>query len=79
MGGSEVPVSAEVANGLLTDEAYGVVAVKVVLVGRLRWKAGAIRTMRYGVYVKCEVWVGLKKGLVGQVPLLGATPCQVDI
>ena len=79
LGSGTVPASAEVVNGLMIDEAYGVVALRVVLVGRLRWKAGAIKTLKYGVYVKCDVWVGLKKGVVGQVPLLGAPPCKVDI
>ncbi|GLT79839.1 hypothetical protein SLA2020_513120 [Shorea laevis] len=79
LGGFGVPVSAEVVNGLRMDEAYGVVALKVVLLGRLRWKAGAIRTAKYGVYVRCNVLVGLKKSLLGQVPLLDAPPCKVDI
>ncbi|XP_044492798.1 NDR1/HIN1-like protein 12 [Mangifera indica] len=79
LGGVPVPVSAEVVNGLVMDESYGVVNLRVVLLGKLKWKAGAIRTARYGVYVKCDVWVGFKKGFVGQVPLLGAPPCKVDI
>ncbi|XP_065860033.1 NDR1/HIN1-like protein 12 [Euphorbia lathyris] len=81
LGGSPVPVSLEVANGLVMDEMYGVVALRVVLLGRLRWKAGGIKTGRHGVYVECDVWVGLKKGLVGEVPLLGSTSkdCDVDV
>lgn len=78
-GGQLVPVSAEVVNGLVMDESYGVVSLRVVLLGRLRWKAGAIKTARYGVYVKCDIWVGLKKGFAGQVPLLTSPPCKVDI
>lgn len=78
-GGQQVPVSAEVVNGLVMDESYGVVSLRVVLLGRLRWKAGAIKTARYGVYVKCDIWVGLKKGFAGQVPLLTSPPCKVDI
>ncbi|TYJ04909.1 hypothetical protein E1A91_A12G126600v1 [Gossypium mustelinum] len=74
-----VPASAEVVNGLMIDETYGVVALRVVLLGKLRWKAGAIKTVKYGFYVRCDVWVGLKKGGVGPVPLLGAPPCKVDI
>ncbi|XWS35957.1 hypothetical protein CRYUN_Cryun20dG0041300 [Craigia yunnanensis] len=79
LGSGMVPASAEVVNGLMMDEAYGVVVLRVVLLGKLRWKAGAIKTGKYGVYVKCDVWVGLKKGVVGQLPLLGAPPCKVDI
>ncbi|KAL9430424.1 hypothetical protein AB3S75_025751 [Citrus x aurantiifolia] len=77
--GQLVPVSAEVVNGLVMDESYGVVSFRVVLLGRLRWKAGAIKTARYGVYVKCDVWVGLKRGFTGEVPLLSAPPCKVDV
>jgi len=79
VGGGAVPVSVEVANGLSADEAYGVVGLRLVLLGRLRWKAGAIRTGHYGVYVKCDVMVGLKRGFVGQLPLLGSPACKVDI
>ncbi|KAK9093741.1 hypothetical protein Scep_025210 [Stephania cephalantha] len=79
IGGAMVPVSLEVANGLVMDEAYGVVGLRLVLTGRLRWKAGAIRTGHYGVYVKCDMLVGLKKGFVGEVPLLGSPECSVDI
>ncbi|XP_059634455.1 NDR1/HIN1-like protein 12 [Cornus florida] len=78
-GGGEVPVSAEVVNGLVMDEGYGVVGLRVVVLGKVRWKAGAIKTGRYGMYVKCDVLVGLKKGFVGQVPLLGSPQCKVDI
>ncbi|KAF5743875.1 hypothetical protein HS088_TW08G00463 [Tripterygium wilfordii] len=80
MGGPGVPVSSHVLNGLTMDEANGVVGLRVVIQGKLRWKAGAIKTGRYGVYVKCDVWVGLKRGFVGgQVPLLGTPLCTVDI
>lgn len=78
IGGTAVPVSVEVANGLMVDEAYGVVGLKLVFLGRLRWKAGTIKTAHYGFYVKCDVLMGLKKGFVGQVPLLGTSPCHVD-
>lgn len=77
--GAGVPVSVEVSDGLVMDEAHGVVALRVVLLGRLRWKAGGIKTGRYGVYVKCDIVVGLKKGFVGPVPLLGSPQCKVDI
>jgi hypothetical protein len=79
VGGGSVPVSVEVANGLVADEAYGVVGLRLVLLGRLRWKAGAIKTGHYGVYVKCDTLVGLKRDFVGQLPLLGSPGCKVDI
>ncbi|XP_043689273.1 NDR1/HIN1-like protein 1 [Telopea speciosissima] len=79
LGGGAVPVSMEVENGLVMDEAYGVVGLRLVVLGRLRWKAGPFRSGHYGVYVKCDMLVGLKKGFVGQVPLLGSPDCIVDI
>lgn len=77
--GASVPVSVEVANGLLIDEAYGVVALRLLLVGKMRYKAGIVKTKHNGFYVKCDMLVGFKKGFVGQVPLLGSTDCQVDL
>ncbi|KAM7476583.1 hypothetical protein LguiB_023826 [Lonicera macranthoides] len=79
LGGAGVPVSVEVTNGLLMDEAYGVVGLRLVLLGKLRWKAGAITTAHYGFYVRCDMLIGFKKGFVGQVPLLGSPACHVDI
>lgn len=79
LGGTAVPVSVQVTEGLAADEGYGVVGLRVVVLGRLRWKAGAIRTGHYQMYAKCDVLMGLKNGFVGQVPLLGAPACHVDI
>ncbi|XP_030518788.1 NDR1/HIN1-like protein 1 [Rhodamnia argentea] len=79
LGGAAVPAAAEVGNGLAVDEAYGVVGLRVMVIGRLRYKAGAIRTGHYGLYVRCDVLVGLKKGFEGQVPLLASPPCKVDV
>ncbi|KAK4415788.1 NDR1/HIN1-like protein 26 [Sesamum alatum] len=79
LGGSALPVTAEVVNGLMMDEAYGVVGLRLVLTGKLRYKAGAIRSRRYGVYVRCDLFVGLKRGFVGQLPLLGSPACIVDV
>ncbi|KAK7349372.1 hypothetical protein VNO77_06691 [Canavalia gladiata] len=78
IGGVPVPVSEEVSNGLAMDESYGVVAVKLMFLGRLRWKTGDINSAHYGLYVKCDVLMGLRKGFVGQVPLLGAPVCEVN-
>lgn len=79
LGGAAVPVAADVGNWLALDEAYGVVGLRLVVRGRLRYKAGAIRTGHYGFYVRCDVLVGLKKDFNGQVPLLASPPCKVDV
>ncbi|XP_057439719.1 NDR1/HIN1-like protein 12 [Lotus japonicus] len=79
IGGTPMPVTVEVANGLAMDESYGVVGLKLVFLGRVKWKAGGLRTWHHGLYVKCDLLVGLKKGFVGQVPLLQAQACDVDL
>lgn len=78
LGGGPVAVeAAELGNALAMDEAYGVVGLSLVLNGKLRYKAGAIRSRRYGIYVRCDLLLGLKKGFVGHLPLLGSPPCKV--
>ncbi|KAK6142649.1 hypothetical protein DH2020_022997 [Rehmannia glutinosa] len=80
LGGITVPVAAEVVNQLVMEEDYnGVVGLRLVLTGRMRYKAGAIKSRRYGVYVRCDLLVGLKRGFVGQLPLLGSPACRVDV
>ncbi|XXG66932.1 hypothetical protein AAC387_Pa06g0391 [Persea americana] len=79
LGGDLVPVSQEVSNGLVTDRAYGVVPLRLVLLGRLKWKAGPFWSGHYGIYVKCDMFVGVKKGVSGQAPLLGSPECKVDV
>jgi hypothetical protein len=78
LGGVPVPVSVEVLNGLMVDENYGVVGVKLIFQGRLKWKSGEIKSAHYGLYAKCDLLLGLKKGIVGQIPLIGAPVCDVD-
>ncbi|XP_061340881.1 NDR1/HIN1-like protein 12 [Gastrolobium bilobum] len=78
IGGTPVPVSEEVSNGLVMDEMNGVVALKLVFLGRLKWESGDIKSAHYGLYVKCDLLVGLRKDFVGQVPLLGAPLCDAD-
>lgn len=89
LGGGAVPVSLDVANGILMDmEGYGLVQLRLVLQGRIKYKAGGIKTSHYDLYVNCDMLLGLKKGMVGQVPLLNSNhdagqdqdhhPCKVD-
>ncbi|KAL8098140.1 NDR1/HIN1-like protein 12 [Apium graveolens] len=90
LGGVAVPVSLDVANDILMDmEGYGLVQLRLVLQGRIKYKAaGGIKTSHYDLYVSCDMLLGLKKGMVGQVPLLNSNhdadqdqdhhPCKVD-
>ncbi|KAI4377007.1 hypothetical protein MLD38_014705 [Melastoma candidum] len=77
-GGVPVEAAETVINGLEMDEEYGVVGLRVVVVGRLRWKAGVFWSRHRRLSVRCDVLMGLKKGLVGRVPLLATPPCKVD-
>ncbi|GMH21772.1 hypothetical protein Nepgr_023614 [Nepenthes gracilis] len=79
MGGGMVPVSKEVMEGVAAEEAYGVVGLRLVVMGMVRYNAAAIRTRRYAVHVRCDVLVGLKRGYAGQVPLLANHGCVVDL
>ncbi|KAK7292884.1 hypothetical protein RJT34_15739 [Clitoria ternatea] len=77
IGGATVPATVEMVSELGMDQNYGVVGVKLVFVGRLRWKSGDINSAHYGLYVKCDILMALRKGLIGQIPLLGAPLCDV--
>ncbi|KAL8540976.1 hypothetical protein ACS0TY_002307 [Phlomoides rotata] len=79
LGGAAVPVEAEAGNALIMEENYGVVNLRLVLMGKLRYKGGAVKSRRHGVYVRCDILVGLKTGFVGQLPLLRSPPCYVDV
>lgn len=79
LGGAAVPVEAEAGNALIMEENYGVVNLRLVLMGKLRYKGGAIKSGRHSVYVRCDLLVGLKRGFVGQLPLLRSPPCYVDV
>lgn len=73
-----VPVSVSALNGLAMDEAYGMVELRLVLKGKLRYKAGDIRSRRYGVYVECDVLVGFNKGFGAQLSLLASSSPQCN-
>lgn len=73
------PVSTNLVDGLVGDD-VGTVSLKVVLTGSLRYKYGSMwKSRRKDVYVGCDVLVGLKKGVLGQLPLVKSSVCNVDI
>ncbi|KAG5042783.1 hypothetical protein JHK87_006698 [Glycine soja] len=61
--GMPLSVLVEVSHWLALDEAYGVVGLRLIFQGRVRLKAGAIKTAHYRFYVKWDVLIDvLSKG-----------------
>ncbi|EPS72487.1 hypothetical protein M569_02275 [Genlisea aurea] len=80
LGGSPVPVAADVLYGIDADEDYGVVGLRVVILGTLRYGGvGVMKRGHYGVYVSCDLFVAMRRGTVGQLPLLSSPLCAVHI
>lgn len=77
-GEEAVPVLSEGTDELArTEKVVGtIIMVSVQLLGTLRWEDGVIKT---DVGVRCDVPVGLKSGLVGELHLLRSLPCRVYI
>lgn len=70
-------VPPEFVNGLGNDDGFVAVSLRVVLTGNLKYKGG-IWSRHKRVYVGCDVLVGLKRGSLDEVPLLGPSVCKVD-
>ena len=80
VAGNVVPVSRDVFNGLSADQAYGLVEMRLVMRGRVRWKVGTWKSAHYHLHVQCDVLMGLREGSGGgQIPLLGGHRCGVDV
>ena len=78
LGGGPVGVPPEFAQGLVATKAYGVVALRLVLVGRLKYRPGLFHSVRIGIFVRCDMMVGHPRGLSCQVPLFASARCSVD-
>lgn len=79
VAGQFVPVYPEVAGGLAADEGFGLVELKLQIRGRFRWRTSMWRSARYHLYVTCDLLVGTKQRVNGQVPLFRGQRCDVDI
>ncbi|CAA6666761.1 unnamed protein product [Spirodela intermedia] len=66
------------AAGIAAAEAYGVVALRLVVAGQIRYRPGPFHSTRVGLFVRCDLVVGHRRGVYGQVPLLGGADCSVD-
>ncbi|XP_040380447.1 NDR1/HIN1-like protein 1 [Oryza brachyantha] len=84
-----VPVSPDTAAALATDVSYGVVALRVVVLGRVRFVSGPFRSGWHSMYARCDLLVGVRKGVQPgggggggagpEAPLLGNPSCAVDM
>ncbi|KAH7659685.1 hypothetical protein IHE45_16G046700 [Dioscorea alata] len=79
LGADNVPVSPEVIMGLASDQEFGVVSLRVVLLGRIKYRTGPFRSGWTSLYVRCDIMLGITKRTSGQVPMLGAPNCDVDV
>ncbi|XP_051189039.1 NDR1/HIN1-like protein 1 [Lolium perenne] len=80
-GGAPVPVSADAVRALAADGAARRVQLRLVVVGRVRYRAGPFRTGWRDLYVRCDAIVGLGVNASaggGDVPLLEYPRCAVD-
>ncbi|CAN6333340.1 unnamed protein product [Urochloa humidicola] len=91
--GQAVPVSPDTAAALAADAAYGVLALRVVVLGRVRFVSGPFHRGWHSMYARCDVLLGVRKpgagrsnagagaggGLPQQAALLGKPACNVDM
>jgi hypothetical protein len=83
-GAVPVPVSADAAQALEGDCAAGRVELRLVVMGRVKYMSGPFRTGWRGLYLRCDVTVGLWVDATagddgaGDVPLLEYPKCSVD-
>jgi hypothetical protein len=83
-GDALMPVSADAVRALAADGAARRVRLRLVVVGRVRYRAGPFRSGWRDLYVRCDTVVGLGAevaaggGAAGDVPLLEYPRCAVD-
>ncbi|KAF3323872.1 protein YLS9-like protein [Carex littledalei] len=77
-GGAAIPVSYDVMEGLMTDETYGLIGLRLVVQGRIKFQSGPFYGRWVPLYVRCDMLIGARKEFMGQVPVLGNPNCYVD-
>nr|ABR18270.1 unknown [Picea sitchensis] len=80
VGGNFVPLFPDAAGGLLADQAYGLVDLRLEIRGRIRWTTGFWKSSHYHLAAKCDLLLSVKQVATGgEVPLLGGQDCHVDV
>jgi hypothetical protein len=82
-----VPVSPETAAALAADVAYGVLPLRVVVLGRVRFVSGPFHRGWHSMYARCDLLLGVREatgkngagGVPRQAPLLADPACNVDM
>ncbi|RLN29556.1 protein YLS9-like [Panicum miliaceum] len=82
-----VPVSPETAAALAADVAYGVLPLRVVVLGRVRFVSGPFHRGWHSMYARCDLLLGVREaagksgagGVPRQAPLLADPTCSVDM
>jgi hypothetical protein len=83
-GAVPVPVSAETAQALEGDCAAHRVELRLVVMGRVKYRSGPLMTGWRALYLRCDVTVGLGVDAAvgddeaGDMPLLEYPKCSVD-
>ncbi|KAK3129619.1 hypothetical protein QOZ80_6BG0482430 [Eleusine coracana subsp. coracana] len=83
-GGVAVPVSADAVGALAADCAARRVQLRLVVMGRVRYRTGPFRSWWRDLYVRCDVTLGIDVPVpagsagIGNVPLLEYPECFVD-
>jgi hypothetical protein len=85
VGGVPVLVSADTSGALAVDCAARRVQLRLVVMGRVRYRTGPFKSWWHDLYVRCDVTVGhgtdavpAGGGGVGSVPLFEYSMCLVD-
>lgn len=78
LGGPAVPASPDVVEGLAADQSFGVVPLRLITVGRIRYDPGPFHGQWSSLYVRCNMLVGARTGVTGPVPLLSYSDCSVN-
>lgn len=79
VGGGLVSVPKEVAAGLANEKSVGVMGMKVIVMGRVKYSSIPFQSRWYEIHVGCGLLVGMKKGFHGSVSILGNPICHVSI